>query len=117
VSRNNFTLLEYIKLTVQGQVSSQVSKQEIHQCQYPAECQQVGNSEVKELHAKMNHFFSRLDEHQRHRYAALGAKKLGHGGTKRMSQISGMHFNTIPRGRRELEEQLENCPDQRVRQV
>ena len=97
-------------------MSSQVSKQEIHQCQCP-ECQQAGDSEVKELHAQMNQFLSRLDEQQRRWYAALEAKKLGHGGTKRMSQITGMHANTIRRGRRELEEQLENCPDQRLRQV
>lgn len=92
-----------------------VSKREVYQCQCP-KCQSSGNSEVKELHAQMNQFLSRLDEQQRRWYAALEAKKLGHGGTKQISQITGMHVNTIRRGRHELEEQLKSCPSGRIRQ-
>jgi hypothetical protein len=64
----------------------------------------------------MNQFLSRLDEQQRRWYAALEAKKLGHGGTKRISQITGIHVNTIRRGRRELAGQLGSCPSHRIRQ-
>jgi len=64
----------------------------------------------------MNQFLSRLDKQQRRWYAALGAKKLSHGGTKQISQITGMHVNTIRRGRHELEEQLKSCPSGRIRQ-
>jgi hypothetical protein len=65
----------------------------------------------------MNQFLSRLDEQQRRWYAAIEAKKLGHGGTKQISQITGLHANTIRRGRRELASQLQDCPNKRVRQV
>ena len=54
----------------------------------------------------MNLFLSRLDEQQRRWYVALEAKKMGHGGAKRMSQITGMNVETIRRGRRELENSL-----------
>lgn len=93
-----------------------MSEREIYQCQCP-ECQQGENSEIKELHAQMNQFLSRLNEQQRRWYVALEAKKLGHGGNKRMAEITGMHVNTIRRGRRELDAQLSACPTPRIRQV
>jgi len=46
----------------------------------------------------MNVFLSRLDEQQRRWYVALEAEKLGHGGIKKMSQITGMEVGTIRRG-------------------
>jgi len=86
----------------------------IHECQCP-NCQQTGEHPDKELHRQMNLFLSRLDEQQRRWYAALEAKKMGHGGVRRMSQITGMHVETIRRGRRELENMLASCPVDRVR--
>jgi hypothetical protein len=85
-----------------------------HQCQCP-DCQQPGEHPTKELHRQQNQFLERLDEQQRRWYVALEAKKIGHGGTKLMSQITGMHVNTIRRGRRELESNLENRPTDRIR--
>jgi hypothetical protein len=63
----------------------------------------------------MNLLLSRLDEQQRRWYVALEAKKLGHGGATLMSQITGMHVDTIRRGRRELDGELQDRPTERVR--
>ena len=58
---------------------------------------------------------SRLNEQQRRWYAALEAKRLGHGGMRLISQITGLDVNTIRRGRRELAENLQDRPIGRVR--
>ena len=63
----------------------------------------------------MNLLLSRLDEQQRRWYVALEAKKLGHGGATLMSQITGMHVDTIRRGRREIDAALQDRPVDRVR--
>ena len=63
----------------------------------------------------MNLLLSRLDEQQRRWYVALEARKLGHGGATLMSQITGMHVETIRRGRRELDAELQDRPPDRVR--
>jgi hypothetical protein len=63
----------------------------------------------------MNLFLSRLDEQQRRWYVALEAKKLGHGGATQMSQITGMHVDTIRRGAKELDKELAGRPTDRVR--
>ena len=63
----------------------------------------------------MNLLLSRLDEQQRRWYVALEAEKMGRGGATRMSEISGMHLDTIRRGRQELDKALTDRPDDRVR--
>jgi hypothetical protein len=63
----------------------------------------------------MNLLLSRLDEQQRRWYVALEAQKMGHGGAKRLSEISGMHVDTIRRGRSELDQALAERPADRVR--
>ncbi len=63
----------------------------------------------------MNVFLCRLDEQQRRWYVALEAKKLGHGGIEQMAQISGMDVGTIRRGGRELANNLEDRPVDRMR--
>ena len=40
---------------------------------------------------------------------------MGHGGAKRMSQITGMHVDTIRRGVRELDNELAGRPVDRIR--
>lgn len=84
------------------------------QCQCP-DCQQAGEHPNKELHHQMNLFLSRLDEQQRRWYVALEAKKLGRGGATRMAQITGMHVDTIRRGREELDHEMADRPVDRVR--
>jgi hypothetical protein len=63
----------------------------------------------------MNLFLSRLDEQQRRWHAALEAEKLGHGGIETMAQITGLNVNTISRGRKELNNEFQERPSQRVR--
>jgi hypothetical protein len=63
----------------------------------------------------MNLFLSRLDEQQRRWYAALEAEKLGQGGIETMAKITGLNLNTISRGWKELNNDLQDRPSQRVR--
>ena len=86
----------------------------VHQCEC-ALCQSEEDHPDKILHHRMNVFFSRLDEQQRRWYAALEAQRLGHGGATLVSQITGSHIDTIRRGLRELEKDLEGRPVDRVR--
>lgn len=91
-----------------------MSKKLVHQCQCQR-CQQSGNDPIKELHRQLNQFLECLDEQQRRWYVALEAKKLGHGGTKLMSQITGMYVNTIRRGRQELDNSFSERPVNQIR--
>ena len=77
----------------------------VHQCQCP-NCTQPEDHPDKKIHYEMNLLLSRLDEQQRRWYVALEAQKMGHGGAKWMSEISGMHLDTIRRGRTELDNAL-----------
>ena len=63
----------------------------------------------------MNVFLSRLDEQQRRWYVALESMKIGHGGDTRLSQITGLHVDTIRRGREELADDLADRPSARIR--
>ena len=63
----------------------------------------------------MNLFLSRLDEQQRRWYVALEADRLGHGGERLLSRITGMDEKTIRRGREELAAGLAERPTDRVR--
>lgn len=93
---------------------SRIQVQTVHECQCPS-CAEGLASEEKEWHQHINLLMSRLDEQQRRWLAGAEAKRLGHGGTKRLSQITGLHVNTIRRGRRELCANLEKRPIERVR--
>lgn len=63
----------------------------------------------------MNLLMSRLDEQQRRWYAAIESSKVGHGGDRLLSRITGLDVDTIRRGRRELADDLEGRPADRVR--
>jgi hypothetical protein len=63
----------------------------------------------------MNLLCSRLDEQQRRWYVALEANRIGHGGDRLLSQITGLDEQTIRRGREELATSLADCPAERVR--
>ena len=91
-----------------------MSEKTIHECQCSI-CQQSEEHPDKKLHHQMNLFLSRLDEQQRRWYVALEAKKLGHGGATQMSQITGLHVDTIRRGVSELDNELADRPIDRVR--
>ena len=49
------------------------------------------------------------------RWLALEAERIGHGGTERLAQITGVNVNTIRRGRRELAAGMAGRPTERVR--
>jgi hypothetical protein len=90
-----------------------MSSREIHQCECE-ECQE-GNEVICKQHKNLNLLMSRLDEQQRRWVVALEANKIGHGGTKKLSRITGLDINTIRRGREELEVGLIDRPTKRIR--
>ena len=87
----------------------------IHQCECDV-CQQSESHPDKALHQQMNLFISRLNEQQRRWYAALEAKKLGHGGATLLAKVTGISVETIRRGRNEMDKELADRPVKRVRQ-
>jgi hypothetical protein len=87
----------------------------IHQCQCSA-CLGVADSSTRRLHEQMNLIMHRLDEQERRWVAALESKKIGYGGDKIVSRITGLHVDTIRRGREELDAGLAGRPADRVRQ-
>jgi hypothetical protein len=86
----------------------------VHVCQCP-DCSGGQDHPDQELHRQMNLLLSRLDEQQRRWFAALEAKKLGHGGDTLVALITGLHVDTIRRGREELDADLAGRPRDRVR--
>jgi hypothetical protein len=88
---------------------------QIHEC-HCAACLQSKDHPDWLLHHQMNLLLTRLDEQQRRWFVALESKKIGRGGDTLLSQITGMDVETIRRGRRELDENLEPCPTDRVRE-
>jgi hypothetical protein len=86
----------------------------VHQCQCP-DCLQPIDHPHKELHHQLNVLLARLDEQQRRWLAAWEAKRLGHGGDRLLSLITGLHVQTIRRGRRELATSLHGLLPGRVR--
>jgi hypothetical protein len=83
-------------------------------CQCPL-CQQGMEHPERERHRQLLLVFSRLEENQRRWFVALEAKRLGHGGDRLLSQITGLDEKTIRRGREELDASLADNPPMRVR--
>jgi hypothetical protein len=63
----------------------------------------------------MNLFISRLDEQQKRWYVAMESNRIGEGGDRILSQMTGMDEKTIQRGRQELRRSLAERPRDRVR--
>ena len=85
----------------------------VHDCGCP-ECR-AGEHPERDSHRQLNLLLSRLDEQQRRWVAAREASRLGHGGFQRVAAITGLHPETIRRGRDELAEDLRTRPANRVR--
>ena len=83
-------------------------------CQCP-HCRQPGEHSDKKLHQQMNLLLSRLDEQQRRWYVAVEANRLGYGGVRLLSQVTGLDEKTIQRGQQELEQSLAERPSEQVR--
>ncbi len=86
----------------------------VHVCQCP-NCQQPEDHPDQKLHQQMNLLLSRLDEQQRRWYVAVEANRIGHGGVRLLSQITGLDEKTIQRGQQELEHGLAERPTDQVR--
>ena len=87
---------------------------EVRRCRCPT-CQSDEPHADQVLHHQLNLLFSRLDEPQRRWLAALESRKVGHGGDRLLSLITGLHATTIRRGREELDAGLRDRPTDRVR--
>ena len=76
-------------------------QQEVHQCQCSG-CLGPDHHPDQVIHRRMNLLLSRLDEQRRRWYAAVQSVRLGHGGDRFVSRLTGLHVDTIRRGREEL---------------
>ena len=85
----------------------------VHECGC-ADCQ-AGEHPAHEDHRQLNLLLSRLDEQQRRWVAGREAMRRGHGGFQRIAEITGLHPETIRRGRDELNRELRNRPVDQVR--
>ena len=79
-----------------------------------ADCR-AGEPVEREDHRQLNLLLSRLDEQQRRWVAGREAMRLGHGGFQRIAEITGLHPETIRRGRDDLNDELHDRPTDRVR--
>jgi len=86
----------------------------VHQCQCPA-CLSDSDHSQRLLHEQMNLVLHRLDEQERRWVAGLESKKIGYGGDTAVARITGLHVDTICRGREELDAGLADRPTDRVR--
>jgi hypothetical protein len=89
---------------------------EVRACQCHL-CRQEGDHPARELHRQMNLLLSRLDEQQRRWYVAVESKRVGPGGDRLLSEITGLDEKTIRRGREELAASLADRPADRVRRA
>ena len=86
----------------------------VYQCRCSA-CLRDGEHPDRTLHGRINLLLSRLDEQQRRWYVAVESARVGYGGDRALSRITGMNVETIRRGRRELDDSLRGRPTDRVR--
>ena len=87
----------------------------VHSCACP-QCLSGQEHPERQLHHQINLLMSRLDEQQRRWLAALESKNAGYGGDTLLALITGLHVDTIRRGREELDAGLRDRPTDRVRQ-
>jgi hypothetical protein len=78
-------------------------------------CCQPEDHPSKEEHRQMILFFRQLNERQRRLYVALESSRIGHGGDRLLSLITGMNVRTIRKGREELKRSLEDATTPGVR--
>lgn len=85
-----------------------------HQCGCAA-CREGRERPTIDEHRQLNALLDRLDEQQRRWVAGREAMRLGHGGVKQVAEITGLHHETIRRGRDELQNDLADRPTDRIR--
>ena len=89
-----------------------ISKLHVCQC---VNCQKSGEYPDKKLHLQMNLLLSRLDEQQRRWYVAVESNRIGYGGVRLLSEITGLDEKTIQRGQEELEQSFADRPIDQIR--
>jgi hypothetical protein len=67
-----------------------------------------------EVERYMQALYESLNERDRRRYAAVEARKLGHGGLSYIKRVLGCDFKTLRRGLAELDDPP-NLPPGRIR--
>ena len=85
----------------------------VHPC--PCEACRAGPGPTADHHRRLNVILARLDEQPRRWVAALEAPRVGYGGFNEVGAITGLHPETIRRGRDELADDLKDRPAGRVR--
>jgi len=90
-----------------------VTEGAVHECGCAA-CR-AGDHPEREDHRQLNVLLSRLDEQQRRWVAGREAGLCGHGGLNLVAEITGLHPETIARGRDELDDELRERPTDHVR--
>lgn len=86
----------------------------VHPCGCPR-CQSGLDHPDRQWHHHLNLLMSRLDEQQKRWLAALESRQLGYGGDTLLALVTGLHVDTIRRGREELDAGLQGRPADRVR--
>jgi len=86
----------------------------LHQCQCP-HCLQQEDHPDRELHREFNLLLSHLNEQHRRWVAAFESRRIGWGGMRLVSRITGFSSRTIERGRKELDGQLQSSLPDRPR--
>jgi hypothetical protein len=66
-----------------------VASSELPNCQCPL-CQRGADHPERERNRQLLLVFNRLDENQRRGFVALESRRLGHGGDRLLSQITGI---------------------------
>ncbi len=74
----------------------------VHKCRC-SECIEQPSGEIALLHTSINRLVATLDEKHRRQFAGLLASQFGHSGVQYISKITGLHRQTISRGKREIE--------------
>ena len=82
-----------------------------------AACRAGLDHPARDDHRQLNALLDRLDEQQRRWVAGREALRLGHGGVKQIAEITGLHHETIRRGRDELRNELVDRPTDRIRRA
>jgi transposase len=82
-----------------------------HACRCPR-CQQQADHPDKQRHLELNLFMTTLSREQRRLCAAVESNRLGRGGDRLVSQITGLCPDTVSRGRKALAELLQGKPRQ-----
>jgi hypothetical protein len=87
---------------------------EVHECECDI-CKAGLDSETIRLHRQMNLLLSQLNEPQRRWFAGFLSQKPDSPSDRQLARIMGLDEKTIRRGRRELDAELTDVPQDRQR--